>query len=930
MWFLCLGTALAQPDNDTFDRRERLRGNRIVAAGTTADASRDRWEAEVTHAQVGQGVVWWEWLAPGSGLLTVTAETGQEIWGIPFQGQLKFFEGGDPGALHLVGEILKPGPLTVPVEAGRSYSIAVVWDSRHPAAFWLRLALPMPPPNDSLADAEELAGDWVTAAGTLWDATPDFHGTPNSVWWRWTAPRAGWATIRSAQSGSGLAFRVWRADQNPGSDAPVSDSRPQGEDLRPNVASVLSFVWPVAAGQTFWIAAEAQLGGGQDFQFRLALSGIALISDRDALVTGETASITLSTPPDMGATWRRALLFDGSAVIRTNRDWTAPFEWSASRPGLHQLEAVLEDTSGRRWPATNRLALQVRNWVPPETNDRFEDRLRLPARTNLVIHPGRATVDPGEPGANGGSLWFEWMAEEEGRMMVSLPLYSPLAQITAFSGTSLETLQAVPLETTTNHWLRDWYLPVVAGQRGVFRISGDQRHPDSELILGFAVGPVPTNDDFASRIELPSGSFHVAGNNGLAIREPGEPRVLGRSVWYQWVAPAEGTLTLPGPPAYERQVFLYSGTQWPPAVRTPAATVANAPRAVYPVGEGIHYLICVTGPEFDFGRGFFNGGPFELRGLFSPSPINDGILSALEVQGDDLLISGSVAGAQPTTSLAFAQRGHRYLWYEWLASGSGEVLISLPVSFDGQVLVVDSAAPGAAVSTQTQPGQWVFRAEAGTRYRLGIGNAYGGPDEFQAALRVRRRAGNDAFGRRMGLSATPVRLRAASWQISIEPGEPAGGPPGAGSLWWTWRAPKSGWAALRSEALPALRVFTGSQLESLTEVPVTTDPPGDGLQEARFDAVGGTTYQIALMADPNSPFDLSVELDHSTFVIASPHAGESYVAGREAQLAAEPPDPSVDGILSGPVTVVRYPEFRGLPALGTLASLPGSVVLSSL
>ncbi|MBN8249760.1 MAG: hypothetical protein J0L84_20255, partial [Verrucomicrobia bacterium] len=650
--FLWPGSVLAQPDNDTFAQREVLQGNRLTARGTTADSTRDRFEAKLTGAQVGQGVVWWEWMAPVSGSVTVTLD------GIlsPFRGRFLFFEGADVDSLRHVAERAGSGTVVVPVTAGARYIWAVVGGTGYSENFQIRLALPMAPPNDTWATATVLDGDWMVPRGTLLDATPDGDGQAARVWWRWTAPRAGIGVLQSAQWTNGLMLKVWREDQDPAIQPAISQSRDLWTDLRSDAGPVPSQIWMVEAGQTYRIAAEAGPAmGNEDFEFRLQLTSVSVEADRDAVPLGESIALRIRVPPEMGIASGPGILSVSDGTLLSPRDATAPFVWEPSHGGQFRATAAVDDLQGRRWVATN--ALEVRVFSPlAVANDRFEDRIFLPAQTNLLVHPGWATVDPGEPLPSGASLWYEWQAAEDGRMILNVSRNSGNdgPHVTAFSGSTLGALEVLPLQSDSDQWLREWSLPVKAGQRGILRISSGGGIRDVSYAVAFTVGANPRNDRFQNRAVLSSASFRVEGSNRGATRELGEPAALRQSVWYDWVAPGEGTLSFVYPPLFGHQVRFYSGTQWPPEIHVPNQ-VRSAAGGQFLVAEGAHYLICVSGSLFAVTFLDLLGGPFVLEGTFAPSPPNDGFFSPLALSGDDLHFKGSLAGAQPTTSRTFVR-----------------------------------------------------------------------------------------------------------------------------------------------------------------------------------------------------------------------------------------------------------------------------------
>src|SRR5439155_22365432 len=70
------------------------------------------------------------------------------------------------------------------------------------------------------------------------------------------------------------------------------------------------------------------------------------------------------------------------------------------------------------------------------------------------------------------------------------------------------------------------------------------------------------------------------------------------------------------------------------------------------------------------------------------------------------------------------------------------------------------------------------------------------------------------------------------------------------SVWWTWTAPGDGLARISTSGSnfdTLLAVYTGSTLGSMASIASSDDAGGlDVTSAVAFDAVGGTTYQIAV------------------------------------------------------------------------------------
>lgn len=918
---------VAQPDNDHFSRREVIQGNRPSVVGFTVDASLEPEELVHTRGVPGEGSVWWEWTAPGSGRLVIRAGFWNGFWEQAFTARMMLFEGAELTSLRLVAETTSRNRLEAEVEEGRTYSLAVIGPYfRHSFfGFVLDFVLPAPPSNDSVSTPTLLAGDYLEAEGTTRDATPDDGSVHPRVWWEWTAPRDGLAFVKVRNPNLHVTFDAWPQD----SFNPFGPSQTRRSSLFDDRFGLVEpsdrFVWEVQQGVTYIIAAtEDPLVTPQDFWFQLVLSDAGIQADPITLVTDEVTSLRI-TLPSSAVGFREALLHSSDGLTLTNTNPEAAFLWSSSRSGWFSFQAVVVDSLGQRWPATNEVGFRVlkRQLVP--ANDLFVDRALLAARSNLVLALDEAGVEPGEPSLGNRSVWFEWRPDTDGRLIVSSAHFgSPYLRIEAFEGTTLADLRSVSGRVTTNSWLRDWEFSTTAGQPVFVRISTDTRL-DMEIPLAIAGGPVPPHDRFADRVQLPSGSFRITDDNRLATVEPGEPGRGMRTLWYNWVAPAQGVLNVPRRLTPFGTITVYSGSLWPPQVMTPHFS------DWYPVGEQINYLIVVSGPEFEVGQGLDVGGIFTFEGNFFPSPPNDSFTRPLALTGERIEFSGNLAGAQPASPQPFLQRNFRYLWYEWQAPEAGDVLVSVNPEFAGELVVVAMDQPGMALTTQTHPGQWLFAVQEGTRYRLGVGNAFGQSNAFDAQLSLRRALRNDTFAERILLTGTRSRLRGSHLQSGMEPSEPLSPIFGLGSVWWSWTAPRTGWVALRSPDLPPLKVFIGNRLEDLVEITTETERFYEWPHEARFEASEGTTYHFAVYGDPHFLFDFVIDLDLSTFRISTPTNVSALTLGQNVQVEVVAPDADVDGVLTGSASIVRYPrvesELGWAPLMGNIPTIPGSGAL---
>ncbi len=112
------------------------------------------------------------------------------------------------------------------------------------------------------------------------------------------------------------------------------------------------------------------------------------------------------------------------------------------------------------------------------------------------------------------------------------------------------------------------------------------------------------------------------------------------------------------------------------------------------------------------------------------------------------------------------------------------------------------------------------------------------------------RPGNDDFASQDILIGATGRTGHSNLNATIEAGEPLHARvDGGASLWWRWAAPTSGSVIFDTDGSASdtlLAVYTGDAITSLTEVASDNDSGPGVTSRVTFDAVGGTTYTIAL------------------------------------------------------------------------------------
>jgi hypothetical protein len=339
------------------------------------------------------------------------------------------------------------------------------------------------PANDAFANRIVLVGTNLSTTGSNLSATKELneprHGTNDggaSVWWSWTAPTTGRATISTIGSDFDTVLAVYTGTSVSALATVVSDDESGG-----NHTSLLNF-YP-QAGMTYQIAVDGFLEAGfpvstGNIQLHLLLEarpGNDDFASRSTLTgTNVTAtSFNVNASKETGEP-NHAGDIGGKSVWWT---WTAPATRSmivsTVGSGLDTLLAVYTGTTvsnltlvasddeggGNRTSLTNFSAVAgttyqiavdgfqgasgsiVLNLAP--NNDRFADRVALTGTNFFVLGSNlSATKETGEPNhaGNGGgkSIWWTWTAPANGSVTFSTV------------GSGFDTLLAVYTGTAVN------------------------------------------------------------------------------------------------------------------------------------------------------------------------------------------------------------------------------------------------------------------------------------------------------------------------------------------------------------------------------------------------------------------------------------------------------------------------------------------------
>ena len=372
------------------------------------------------------------------------------------------------------------------------------------------------------------------------------------------------------------------------------------------------------------------------------------------------------------------------------------------------------------------------------------------------------------------------------------------------------------------------------------------------FLASFTESPATAvNSSFATRVVL------TRSLDTSAFSTAGVPNVgSGGALWWTWVAPSAGRLTLRLDPSltnvFAPILTAYSGTAL--GALTPVAT--NLQSGVwtnqirFSVQAGIAYQITVgaVGTEVDEG----------LLSLQFSAPVNDDFATpAIIASQMPITVSGSNVNA--TTELGETAINYfpgingygRSVWWQWTAPSNVTVSVSVAGS-DFAALV--QAYQGATLDntlravTSLPLDQITFDANAGATYRFAVFGQSDASGNIQLAITKALPPSNDTFTNATLLVANASPVSVSSRNATPEAGEPQlyATENGFHSVWWKWTAAARGFARLsvwNGNNAPGVGVFTGPALNQLQLVGSPTFSSGYGTSnDVFFAATQGVTY----------------------------------------------------------------------------------------
>jgi hypothetical protein len=395
-------------------------------------------------------------------------------------------------------------------------------------------------------------------------------------------------------------------------------------------------------------------------------------------------------------------------------------------------------------------------------------------------------------------------------------------------------------------------LAVGADERGA-----DVRGRASTSAAGFPPASGPPHDDFGDAQLLTGASGFTPGSNEGATLELDEPIVLEEyeldaSVWFQWVAPADGTVTFTTQgSSFDTVLASYEGSELAAlslVEENDQAFGTDQSSITFAVEQEEVYRIQLAG---------YHGseGGYGLEWYMADEPVtNDAFLRSRFIGGLQGRYVGTTAGAtfedgEPSHDGAGPGSS---VWFSAIAAVDGTITYEVePDGFDAVVAIYTGTAIDALTEVDSGEGSASIEVEPGDDHRIVVDGVTGGdvgPYELSWSTEVDVPA-NDDFADAEVLSGTdPIDGHNIGATAEVDEPEHAG-EPAEHSIWFRWTPDSSGPVSIDtfdSDFDTLLAVYTGSSLGSLSEV-AANDQWGDTAQsKVSFVAEAGTTYQIAV------------------------------------------------------------------------------------
>ncbi len=582
--------------------------------------------------------------------------------------------------------------------------------------------------SDNFADGQGISGPVGTVNGSTVVATKE-AGEPNhggnvggkSIWYKWTAPGTGPATIDTVGSTYDTLLGVYTGD-SVGALTLIADN----DDIETGTQQQSRVTFAATAGTVYHIAVDGYDGasGSVVLNWNLALGNDnfadgQVISGNAGSVNGTTTGATKETgEPNHGNN------AGGKSI------W---YYWTAPTGGTATL-----DTVGSSFDTL--LGIYTGNAVGALTlvagNDDISDGT-VQSQVSVAVVGGtvyRIAVDGF--GGSSGTTVLNWALVPFAPAITGVvPGSGPVGASVVISGANFSGATAVRF-----NGLAAGFAINSPGQITATVPAGATSGPVSVTTPGgvatsagnFIVTGV--NDNFANAQGITGNNGSVNGSNLTATKEAGEPdhagNAGGKSIWYAWTSPVTGLATIDTVgSSFDTLLGVYTGNSL--ATLVPIASnddivagVNQQSRVSFQVAAGTVYHIAVDG----YNQTSPESGSVVLNWQITLG--NDSFAQGQVISGSSGSVNGSTLGATKEAGepAHAGNDGGSSIWYFWTAPSANPVTLdTLGSGFDTLLAVYTGGSVGALTpiasnddTTSNAQSRVTFTPVAGTAYRIAV------------------------------------------------------------------------------------------------------------------------------------------------------------------------------------------------------------------
>lgn len=484
-----------------------------------------------------------------------------------------------------------------------------------------------------------------------------------------------------------------------------------------------------------------------------------------------------------------------------------------------------------------------------QTNDSIHQAISLGGleSTTLEFDPEGATRESDEPAHNGndtsGSLWWEWTAPDDGLLTLSS---NNSGTVALYEGSFFPTFTQIPPSNEG--------FPVAFGVRYKIACAGTNSFQTN---LSFTRPNAPSNDHFSNAQILEGYDVDTPFDLSGSTLEENEPNFV-RSVWFKWIAPEAGELTINGTLENDDRAFLVKlGTFNGPSVselRELGKTDAreNSYPIIHALDPGQTVMIQVTGQIFER---LNTEGSLSLD--FVPTFANDSRLAPIDLGAApslDFIADNTGATRNPLDWDGLNRYHSGTIWYQWTAPGDGFLYIladSHSYQFDPIISLHSGIGDLDDQPLATSSGSLRSPVSAGETYLISYSTD---EDHLDGLSDISFRLENvhEEYQHTHALplpSETSVQIT-GSFRHSLldesisyeELREQVWHPLPSSSLWYSWTAPMSGsYIINRTQGSSTMAVWEDDEING--PILLTGDQSGT----LSFTAVGGQSYLISAL-----------------------------------------------------------------------------------